>query len=40
VLQNPELTELAAAADNVKVTEATHGSGVYEAIVSRLVERG
>lgn len=39
VLQNPELEGLASAAENVRVTEATHGSGVYEAIVGRLVER-
>lgn len=39
VENNEELAAQAAAAENVTVTEATHGSGVYEAIVSRLVER-
>lgn len=39
VEQNPELAGIAASTDNVTVTEATHGSGVYEAIVSRLVAR-
>jgi hydroxymethylpyrimidine pyrophosphatase-like HAD family hydrolase len=39
VIANPELEALAAAAANVSVTEATHGSGVYEAVVSRMVIR-
>lgn len=39
VVQNPELEGLAIGSDNVTVTEATHGSGVYEAIVSTLVAR-
>lgn len=39
VIANPELAALAEAGDNVTVTEATHGSGVYEAVVGRLVER-
>jgi hydroxymethylpyrimidine pyrophosphatase-like HAD family hydrolase len=37
VNQNPELQGMADAASNVTVTEATHGSGVYEAIVGRLM---
>lgn len=39
VVNNPELQGIADATENVTVTEATNGSGVYEAIVSRLVER-
>jgi HAD superfamily hydrolase (TIGR01484 family) len=39
VIANPELAALASAGENITVTEATHGSGVYEAIVSRLVAR-
>lgn len=39
VEKNPELTEIAAKAGNVTVTEATNGSGVYEAVVSTLVAR-
>lgn len=37
--RNPELAEVAASRENVTVTEATHGSGVYEAVVSALVAR-
>ena len=36
---NAELAALAASIPNVEVTEATHGSGVYEAVVGKLVER-
>lgn len=36
---NPDLQAVADALVNVKVTEATHGSGVYEAIVGRLMQR-
>lgn len=39
VVANPELAAVASATANVTVTEATHGSGVYEAVVSRLMER-
>jgi HAD superfamily hydrolase (TIGR01484 family) len=39
VLANSELQRLAESVANVTVTEATHGSGVYEAVVSRLMER-
>ncbi|MFT4049329.1 MAG: HAD hydrolase family protein [Solirubrobacterales bacterium] len=38
VVANPELEAIAASTENVRVTEATHGSGVYEAVVSTLVE--
>lgn len=37
--RNPELATVAAGFPNVTVTEATHGSGVYEAVVSTLVAR-
>lgn len=37
--KNPELAGIAAAAGNVTVTEATNGSGVYEAVISTLVAR-
>lgn len=36
--QNPELAGIAESTENVIVTEATHGSGVYEAIVGRLLQ--
>lgn len=36
---NPQLARLAGQLPNVTVTEATHGSGVYEAIVGTLVRR-
>ncbi len=36
---NPDLQEVADSLSNVTITEATHGSGVYEAVVSRLVQR-
>ena len=36
---NPDLQVVVDAASNVTVTEATHGSGVYEAIVGRLMQR-
>lgn len=39
VENNAELAEIAATTANVTVTETTHGSGVYEAVVSRLVKR-
>lgn len=39
VIANPELEGLAIGSPNVTVTDATHGSGVYEAVVSRLVAR-
>lgn len=39
VTKNPELEGLAAGGNNITVTEATNGSGVYEAVVSRLVRR-
>lgn len=38
--QNDALAAAAASVPNVTVTEATHGSGVYEAVVSTLVARG
>ncbi len=37
--RNPDLGTVAGGFDNVIVTEATHGSGVYEAVVSTLVTR-
>lgn len=37
--RNPELAETAASYGNVTVTEATNGSGVYEAVVGTLVNR-
>ncbi|MGB0889313.1 MAG: hypothetical protein ACPGWS_03425, partial [Solirubrobacterales bacterium] len=37
--RNPELGTIAGGFENVTVTEATHGSGVYEAVVSTLVTR-
>lgn len=40
VQNNPELAATAAAVENVTVTEATHGSGVYEAVVGTLARRG
>lgn len=39
IVANPELERLAESVANVTVTEAGHGSGVYEAVVSRLMER-
>jgi hydroxymethylpyrimidine pyrophosphatase-like HAD family hydrolase len=36
---NPDLVEVAKQFDNVTITEAGHGSGVYEAVVSSLVAR-
>jgi hydroxymethylpyrimidine pyrophosphatase-like HAD family hydrolase len=39
VIKNPELEGLAMGGNNITVTEATNGSGVYEAIVSTLVKR-
>jgi hypothetical protein len=39
VARDPSIAEAAAAYDNVRVAEAGHGSGVYEAVVSTLVDR-
>ncbi len=39
VIKNPELEGLAAGGNNITVTEATNGGGVYEAVVSTLVSR-
>jgi hydroxymethylpyrimidine pyrophosphatase-like HAD family hydrolase len=39
VERNPELEGLALGSQNVTVTAAGHGGGVYEAVVSTLVER-
>jgi hydroxymethylpyrimidine pyrophosphatase-like HAD family hydrolase len=39
VQQDPSIREAIAAAPNVRVTEATYGGGVYEAVVTTLAER-
>jgi hydroxymethylpyrimidine pyrophosphatase-like HAD family hydrolase len=39
VERDPSIAEAAAAHDNVRVAEAGHGAGVYEAVVSTLIDR-
>jgi phosphoglycolate phosphatase-like HAD superfamily hydrolase len=39
VERDPSIRRASGAFDNVRVTEAGHGSGVYEAVVSTLVTR-
>ena len=39
VSRDPSIAEAAAAYDNVRVAEAGHGAGVYEAVVSTLIDR-
>jgi phosphoglycolate phosphatase len=39
VAKDPSITQVAAAHDNVRIAEATHGAGVYEAVVATLAER-
>jgi phosphoglycolate phosphatase len=39
VQRDPSISEAAAAYDNVRVAEAGHGAGVYEAVVSTLIDR-
>lgn len=39
VVLNPDLQAAVDASANVTITEATHGSGVYEAVVGRLMQR-
>jgi hydroxymethylpyrimidine pyrophosphatase-like HAD family hydrolase len=39
VERDPSMSQAAAAHDNVRVAEAGHGAGVYEAVVSTLVDR-
>ena len=39
VERDPSLTEDIAQHDNVRVAEASHGAGVYEAVVTTLAER-
>jgi len=39
VERDPSLTEDIARHDNVRVAEASHGAGVYEAVVTTLAER-
>ena len=39
VARDPSLTEDIARHDNVRVAEASHGAGVYEAVVTTLAER-
>jgi phosphoglycolate phosphatase len=39
VERDPSMRDAIAAYDNVRVTEAGHGAGVYEAVVSTLMER-
>jgi phosphoglycolate phosphatase len=39
VARDPSISEAAAAHDNVRVAEAGHGAGVYEAVVSTLIDR-
>jgi phosphoglycolate phosphatase len=39
VQRDPSIAEAAAAHDNVRVAEAGHGAGVYEAVVSTLIDR-
>ena len=40
VERDPSLREAIAGRDNVRVAEAGHGAGVYEAVVTTLAERG
>lgn len=40
VTKDPSILQVAAEHDNVRVAEATHGAGVYEAVVTALAERG
>jgi phosphoglycolate phosphatase len=39
VQRDPSISEAAAAYDNVRVAEAAYGAGVYEAVVSTLIDR-
>jgi hydroxymethylpyrimidine pyrophosphatase-like HAD family hydrolase len=39
VQRDPSISQAAAAYDNVRVAEAGHGAGVYEAVVSTLIDR-
>jgi phosphoglycolate phosphatase len=39
VARDPSIADAAAAHDNVRVAEAGHGAGVYEAVVSTLIDR-
>jgi hydroxymethylpyrimidine pyrophosphatase-like HAD family hydrolase len=39
VQRDPSISQAAAAHDNVRVAEAGHGAGVYEAVVSTLIDR-
>jgi hydroxymethylpyrimidine pyrophosphatase-like HAD family hydrolase len=39
VQRDPSIAEAAGAHDNVRVAEAGHGAGVYEAVVSTLIDR-
>jgi len=39
VARDPSMSAAAAAHDNVRVAEAGHGAGVYEAVVSTLIDR-
>jgi hydroxymethylpyrimidine pyrophosphatase-like HAD family hydrolase len=39
VQRDPSIAEAAAAHDNVRIAEAGHGAGVYEAVVSTLIDR-
>jgi len=39
VERDPSIAEAAAAHDNVRVAESGHGAGVYEAVVSTLIDR-
>jgi phosphoglycolate phosphatase len=39
VARDPSISAAAAAHDNVRVAEAGHGAGVYEAVVSTLIDR-
>jgi hydroxymethylpyrimidine pyrophosphatase-like HAD family hydrolase len=36
--RDPSITEVVAAHDNVRIAEASHGAGVYEAVLSTLVD--
>jgi hypothetical protein len=39
VEKDPSIREAMASYDNVRVAEASHGAGVYEAVVTTLAER-
>jgi len=39
VARDPSITEATRRVANVRTTEATHGAGVYEAVLTTLAER-